>query len=442
MNKKGFAISGIIYSILILFLLLVFSILAILGSRKLIIDKFKSDVLDKIYGQVDNGESDGDGDPLPNPPELLNNMIPVYYNGENWIYVNEDDEWYDYKNKEWANAVVLNSGVTKNVGDIISENDVSLWYVWIPRYKYRLFNSEGANVVEQEIKILFEQGTATTGNVICHDSTPGASLKSEICINDENGNWYTHPAFTFGNQELTGFWVAKFEASGSTSKIFYKPNVSNLGSLSFATMFNAIKNISTIYGINGDNHMIKNMEWGAIAYLSNSKYGVCQDEECAIVTGNTSTAYYTGGGTSNAYKTNITQSTTGNIYGVYDMSAGGSEMIMGNMVTTSGLFYASQSDFSKAPESKYIDYYSYDTSGSTVSRGKLGDATKETTGWYGDSVGFVSTAKSGKWPNLARAWFYRGGYSTFVQSIFQAGSDRGYSNNRPYTSRGTLCSNE
>ena len=435
MNKKGFAISGIIYSILILFLLLVFSILAILGSRKLIIDKFKSDVLDKIYGQVDNGESDGDGDPLPNPPELLNNMIPVYYNGENWIYVNEDDEWYDYKNKEWANAVVLNSGVTKNVGDIISENDVSLWYVWIPRYKYRLFNSEGANVVEQEIKILFEQGTATTGNVICHDSTPGASLKSEICINYENGNWYTHPAFTFGNQELTGFWVAKFEASGSTSKIFYKPNVSNLGSLSFATMFNAIKNISTIYGINGDNHMIKNMEWGAIAYLSHSKYGTCTNGQCSNASSNSTN--YTGGGTSNNYKTNVSQSTTGNIYGVYDMNStgGGFEMAMGNMVTTSGGFYASQSDFGSAPNSKYIDYYSYDTSGSTISRGKLGDATKEIAGWYGQGVGFVSTAASGKWPNLARAWFYRGG-------IFQAGADGGYSNNRPYTSRGTLCSNE
>ena len=48
--NKGFAISGIIYSILILFLLLIFSILAILGSRKLIIDKFKLDVLNKIYG--------------------------------------------------------------------------------------------------------------------------------------------------------------------------------------------------------------------------------------------------------------------------------------------------------------------------------------------------------------------------------------------------------
>lgn len=41
MNKKGFAVSGMIYAILVLFLILVFSILSILGSRKLTFDKLK-----------------------------------------------------------------------------------------------------------------------------------------------------------------------------------------------------------------------------------------------------------------------------------------------------------------------------------------------------------------------------------------------------------------
>ena len=86
MNKRGFAVSGIIYSILILFLILVFSILAILGSRKLIIDKFKNDTLNKIYGNESEEQliyTDNSG---ANSPELLNNMIPVYYDGSNWIY--------------------------------------------------------------------------------------------------------------------------------------------------------------------------------------------------------------------------------------------------------------------------------------------------------------------------------------------------------------------
>ena len=33
-----------------------------------------------------------------------------------------------------------------------------------------------------------------------------------------NGEWLTHPAFTFGNTELNGFWVGKFEPSHSDSQ--------------------------------------------------------------------------------------------------------------------------------------------------------------------------------------------------------------------------------
>ena len=48
MNNKGFAISGIIYSILILFLLLIFSIISIMGARKMILDKLKNDVMSEL----------------------------------------------------------------------------------------------------------------------------------------------------------------------------------------------------------------------------------------------------------------------------------------------------------------------------------------------------------------------------------------------------------
>ena len=76
-----------------------------------------------------------------NRPELLDNMIPIKYDGTNWIYADIYEQWYDYDNQEQANAVVLNSDVSKNVGDIITEDEVALWYVWTPRYKYQLFNA-------------------------------------------------------------------------------------------------------------------------------------------------------------------------------------------------------------------------------------------------------------------------------------------------------------
>ena len=106
-------------------------------------------------------------------------------------------------------------------------------------------------------------------------------------------------------------------------------------------------------------------------------------------------------------------STTGNIYGVYDMNGGAWDYVMGNMVNTSGEFYASNAGtFSTTPDAKYYDAYTYNTSNTTHGRGKLGDATKETLksfgstsgGWYSDYAFF---------PYSTLSWFLRGGYSRY-----------------------------
>ena len=237
-----------------------------------------------------------------NSPELLDNMIPIKYDGSNWIYADIKEEWYDYDKKEWANAVVLNDEVTKNVGDTISEDQIALWYVWIPRYTYTIFNGNNESVAEQEIQIKFESGTSSSGTVECVDAVSGSGTSSETCTDSTNGSikngtsTYTHPAFTFGNQELTGFWVGKFEVSGSTSQIKIKPNVSSYKGQSMASFFTAIQNMSIRYSLNGDSHMIKNMEWGAVSYLSHSKYGTCTDGECVEVGINNNSSYITGCG--------------------------------------------------------------------------------------------------------------------------------------------------
>ena len=339
-----------------------------------------------------------------NKPVLYTNMIPVVYDGTKWLYSDgTQTNWYNYTDKQWANAVVLNSGVTKNVGDEVTEEDVALWYVWIPRYKYTIFNGNNGSVAAQLINVTFESGTARTGTVTCSDNADG----SETCSTITNGtSTYTHPAFKFGNTELTGFWVGKFEVSGSTSAITVKPNVTSLRSQTVSSFFTAIQKIKTTYGINNaDSHMMKNMEWGAVAYLKQSKYGL-GTTDIAI---NDNSSFYTGGGQSDAYKTNVAQSTTGNIYGVYDMSGGAWEYVMGNMKNSSNAFYSSNAGFTTAPDSKYYDSYKYDSSSNTThARGKLGDATKETLatfgsgtgGWYSDYAGF---------PYSSSSWFLRGG---------------------------------
>ena len=338
-----------------------------------------------------------------NTPKLFNNMVPIKYENNKWLVADLYSKWYDYNSKQWANAVVLNSGVTKNVGDEVTEEEISLWYVWIPRYKYTIFNGNNRSAAAQLINVTFESGISRTGTVTCTDNADG----SETCSTITNGtSTYTHPAFKFGNTELTGFWVGKFEVSGSTSAITVKPNVTSLRSQTVSSFFTAIKNVKTKYEIsNADSHMMKNMEWGAVAYLKQSKYGLGTTD----ITINDNSSFYTGGGTDNAYKTNVAQSTTGNIYGVYDMSGGAWEYVMGNVKNSSNAFYSSNAGFTTAPDAKYYDSYKYDSSSNTThARGKLGDATKETLatfgntsgGWYSDYAYFPSSSYS---------WFFRGG---------------------------------
>ena len=93
-----------------------------------------------------------------------------------------------------------------------------------------------------------------------------------------------------------------------------------------------------------ETHMMKNMEWGAVTYLSHSKYGI--NKEIAINSANTKTTgcgpqsegSTSSGATCNGYTTTLGQSasTTGNVSGVYDMSGGAWEYMMGNMVYSNG----------------------------------------------------------------------------------------------------------
>ena len=368
-----------------------------------------------------------------NTPILFKNMVPIKYENNKWIIADLGQKWYDYDAKEWANAVVLNSGVTKNVGDEVTEEEISLWYVWIPRYKYTIFNGNNGSAAAQLINVTFESGVSRTGTVTCSDNADG----SETCSTITNGtSTYTHPAFKFGNTELTGFWVGKFEisttdstcnssaSSANCNKVLtmtIKPNVSSWRYATISNHFTSIQNAKTTYGINNaDSHMLKNMEWGAVAYLKQSKYGL-GTTDIAVNPG-----YYTGGGTSDAYKTNVAQSTTGNIYGVYDMSGGAWERVMGNMKNSSNAFSSSYAGFTTAPDAKYYDSYKYDTSSTSHARGKLGDATKETLatfgkasgGWYLDYANF---------PYSSDFWFFRGGKydSGSYAGVFTFGSNDG-----------------
>ena len=188
--------------------------------------------------------------------------------------------------------------------------------------------------------------------------------------------------------------------------------------------------------------MIKNMEWGAVAFLSNSKYGKNSE-----INTNSMSEYKTGYSGTTLYNdttTGILASTTGTIYGVYDMSGGAAEYTMGNMVNSSNVFYPSDSgtwNDSVFPLSKYYDKYSYSvdsTEKASLSRGLLGDGTKEVIKnfssengkWFSDSNSFVSNNNS---------WFLRGGsINDGTSSGIYAVSGSTGSNNENNSSRPVL----
>ena len=438
----------------------------------------------------------------PNKPVLDTSMIPVYYDEttETWKKADEENSnnnWYDYCNKKWANSVTVSEEnrskyLAADKGTEIPMDDILTMQVWIPRYKYKVwnYNAEGtATSNEQEIKITFEKGTAKTGEITCEDAISGTDgdpsetckLKAtnETCTDDTcNNKTYTHPAFTFGEEEIEGFWIGKFELTGTISNITVKPNLSSVRSQkvsSFETNIMKMKNSGNSYGFSTstDTHMIKNSEWGAIAYLSHSKYGTCMDGTCSEVNINNSSSYYTGrsggapGGSTAKntvytdqtsttkyntygfytydgylleYDTNTKSSTkdiskvastTKNIYGVYDMSGGAEEYTMSNIVNTDGATMIPGSSgytTSTYPDAKYYDKYSYSKSYTTRKRSKLGDGIKEvykgSYGWYSD---YSRLALSGS-PWFNRGGSYNDGSSAGVFYLYSFSSGGSYAN--------------
>ena len=331
----------------------------------------------------------------------------------------ENDWWYNYDNKKWANAVMVRTDKDSNVTDSksreqymsadegtkILEDDILAYYVWIPRYRYKLFNVNSESIDPIRIEIRFEEKTDT--------KSTGST----------NGSWLTHPAFTFGTDELSGIWVGKFETSGTADAPTIKSAQASLVNQNVSTQFATSQKFGTSAYLNGtaevDAHMMKNTEWGAVAYLKQSRYGLGITDIANNAYSASSSPYYMAGcgpasetdltsttTTCTSYTSNvgIKASTTGNVYGVYDMSGGVLTDVMGVMETSdgTGLMY-SDSGFTTSTlpfESKYVDHYTYGTSRNDYTRRILGDATGETNGWYSDYAVFVGSAFS---------WFARGG---------------------------------
>ena len=352
-------------------------------------------------------------------PVLENDMIPVIISNDGLVKKADiTKKWYKYADKEWANAVVLTDNTAYENGDTIPENKIKAYYVWIPRYKYQLFSPNA----ETEIQISFES------------KYKNKSASTTV------GQYLTHPAFTLGTEELSGFWVGKFETTGTPTSPTIKPYMSDNSNSTITSLRNqkVLEQYNTAGSVSTNSMMMKNDEWGAVAYLSHSKYGL--NGKVRI---NNDNRYHPGCGADTDGKagaascdieygkaTDYPQSTTGNITGIFDISGGAWEYMMAvrsdsegkplsgkhNLYNSgfNGKFGNPGSDSSDSsitaltsgtnfPDAKYYNLYDNPTNRSSIS---------ETTGCngnacYGHAMGEIRKATGGN-----GSWY--GEYSYFV----------------------------
>ena len=340
-----------------------------------------------------------------NSPELFEGMTAVYWDESGVEHEltsssSEDEwnQWYDYNGQgdgqnKWANAV------TKD-----SNGNITGYWVWIPRYAYKiesgLFTSTAGTTSIKFLKntsdldetdTTISRNYAYSGNAMT-DYVVHPAFRNGTDNNFKLGEW---------DEEVSGFWVAKYEAgyqantitndngtlstdiSNSDNEVIYSDlkytsyhsnwqtnalnqDLSETGysnsSLSYPVfkpltysynnicigdsyvLSQAIDTANNFYGLNStqtDSHMMKNSEWGAVAYLAQSSYG-------RVGTEITINDYYTNSSTESPYRAAITGlsssdssdiqtqslndvsaynttdgykgSTTGNITGVYDLN--------------------------------------------------------------------------------------------------------------------------
>mgnify|MGYP005809517719 CR=1 FL=1 len=334
-----------------------------------------------------------------NTPKLKDNMKLVVYDNGNWV---EDTTKSAYK-YEAQTGSTENGGTSEWANAVLDGN----YYVWIPRYAYRIdkntqYTSQSGTSYKIDVKFL-------VGTTNQYYDENGELKDAKIATNaDEisaegNTDYYVHPAFRFGETELEGLWIGKYESSDAEdNKIAIIPNATSLRGINVSTMFSRAQTLSKT---NIDAHMLKNTEWGAVAYLTQSQYGRNGTE----VSVNQCSSYITGAGktegtnkifedetysttpeeivgTKQAYDGEIGKlsSTTGNVYGIYDMSGGAWEYVMG-VYGTSGSPTVGNSGFETFPESKYYNLYT------AKNNSNIGDALYETSRWNSDNALFVGS---------------------------------------------------
>ena len=218
-STKGITLVALVITIIILLILAGISISTLTNTgifEKAKEAKQKSEnaqkeedrLISEYEKEIVKQDAEGIWDGKVNKPDLMSGMMAIKFTEptdstegkEEKVSDSGKNDWYNYSEKKWANA---------------QTEDGSMW-VWIPRYAYKI------NKSNQTFDVVFLVGT--TDNYYDKDGKLQTAKRqtSETDIPDATKDYVVHPAFTNESnigyvnggwkKELTGIWVAKFEA--------------------------------------------------------------------------------------------------------------------------------------------------------------------------------------------------------------------------------------
>lgn len=314
-------------------------------------------------------------------PDIKEGLIPVNIEDNGVVKIADIySKWYSYEEKSWANAILVTDATrekykTAKAGEPVVQTDIIGYFVWIPRYKY-LIPTSGTST-PSTIDIVFENKFTSVSN---------GNAKTE---------YLSHPAFVFDNNKLNGIWIGKFETTGTKENPTILPNAEILDEQNVKDQFETAISFND-FGLDDEAAMLKSVEWGSASYLSHSNYGI--NKQIRI---NNNESLITGCGSNiedaRLVKTcdipyadnrsDYPQSTTGNITGIFDMSGGSWERMMGvynNNIDGTG--------FTQLPDKKYYETFTtFDYMTSCNGKPCIGHAINETKDWYQDNYYTPST---------------------------------------------------
>lgn len=185
----------------------------------------KKDMLEGYTNNSNITEAEYDEKKGVNKPLLLDGMLPVKYNGSNWVVTSAtDEEWYDYSLDSsggplrYANVMLMDdTKVRDSSGTILSnekirgmniENLIGMevvtegsMFIWIPRFTYKIESDGTKSIVYSNLTKDYTSNGYTKSPAFYYGEYTGAESTEK-----------KNTGYVAGGKELTGIWVSKYES--------------------------------------------------------------------------------------------------------------------------------------------------------------------------------------------------------------------------------------